>query len=295
MPQDKIDEDIVSEATRRVTESISQETDFRDQALEDLKFRVGDQWPDKIRRDRELAGQPVLQFNLIPKFVRQVTGDARQNVPSINVIPVDRFADKDTAKILKGMIRHIEYQSASSDVYVNGLEQAAVIGRGWWQITSEYADETTFDQEIKLKRVENPLSVYVDPMATGPCYEDAEWMCIREWMNKDTFKRLYPGKQADPDALLLAGGHSQDWFSEDSVCIAYYYKKEPVKRTLLHVAISSPTNAPYESLIFDDDPHLAKLEEFSNIEIIKSREVEAIKVTCHKITGTEEIGVTTEP
>ena len=289
---DNSDTDILSQAVRHVTDAITAESTFRDEALEDLKFRIGDQWPDKIKKERESVGQPCLQFNLIPKFIRQVTGDARQNVPSIKVIPVDRFADKNTAAIFKGMIRHIEYHSDASDVYVHGLEQAATIGRGWWQITTDYVDHESFDQEIYLKRVDNPLSVYVDPMATGPCYVDAEWMCIREWVNIETFKRDYPDTDPQPGNVSIIDGLDREhWYSEDSLCKAAYWVKEPAKRKLLHVTITQPGKAPYDSTIFEDDSHLETVKQFSNVEIVKSREVNAFKVKCYIIVGHEILDV----
>jgi len=283
---DNTDDDVIQQAIKNVTECISAEQIFRDEALDDLKFRIGYQWPDKIRREREVVGQPCLQFNLIPKFIRQVTGDARQNVPTIKVIPVDSYADKETARIFKGIIRHIEYHSDASDVYVSGLEQSATIGRGWWQVVTGYADDETFDQEIKIKRIENPLSVYKDPLATGPCYEDAEWICLREWVNKDTFKREYPGTDPEPgDTLVLGDADRKHWYTEDSICKAAYWRKESGKRNLLHITITQPGKAPFESTIFDDDPHYIKLQEFANVETIKSREVNVIKIVCYTMVG----------
>ena len=70
----------------------------RDAAAEDLRFaRLGEQWPEAIRRARELEGRPCLTLNRLPAFIRQVVNEARQNRPAITCHPVDDAADPQTA------------------------------------------------------------------------------------------------------------------------------------------------------------------------------------------------------
>jgi hypothetical protein len=55
---------------------------YRD-ALDDVRFaRLGEQWPERIRKDREQDNRPCLTINRLPSFIRQVVNDARQNKPS---------------------------------------------------------------------------------------------------------------------------------------------------------------------------------------------------------------------
>jgi len=50
----------------------------REAAAEDLRFaRLGEQWPEAIRRARELEGRPCLTLNRLPAFIRQVVNEAR--------------------------------------------------------------------------------------------------------------------------------------------------------------------------------------------------------------------------
>ena len=53
----------------------------------------------------------VWTINKPPSFIHQITGDQRQNKTSIKIHPVDDRADEETAEIIQGLIRHIEYSS----------------------------------------------------------------------------------------------------------------------------------------------------------------------------------------
>jgi len=138
------------------------------EAIDDLKFRAGDQWPEQIKAQRTIEKRPCLTINKIGTFVHQIVNDQRQNRPAIKVSPVGDKSDPDTAKMLKGLIRQIERTSNADIAYDVGFESACTMGWGYWRILTEYEDEDTFDQVIKVKSIENPFTVYMDPDSKMP-------------------------------------------------------------------------------------------------------------------------------
>ena len=104
-------QDILEEAHKRLKYVDSAENNNRDIAIECLKFEHGEQWPEKIKYERELEGQPCLVLNRVPAFVRQVVNEIRQGKPSIKAHAIDSESDPDTAEILQGMIRAITNSS----------------------------------------------------------------------------------------------------------------------------------------------------------------------------------------
>jgi hypothetical protein len=98
-------------------------------AEQDLRFgRLGEQWPQNVKRDRELAHRPCLTFNKFPAFIRQVVNDGRQNKPQINFHPVDSVADPETADVLNGLVRQIEQSSNADIAYDTALDFAVTMG-----------------------------------------------------------------------------------------------------------------------------------------------------------------------
>jgi hypothetical protein len=230
---ESLNEKILEEAKARFELAQEAESEIRKQALEDLEFRAGKQWPDEIKQDRERDGRPCLVINRLPQFIQQVTNDQRQNRPSIKVHPVDDNADLETAKIIQGLIRHIEYNSNAEVAYDTAFESAASGGFGYFRVITDFVDPKSFDQEILIKRIRNPFSVYFDPYSSEPDGSDASWAFITEDLSKEDFKSKYPDSklaiESDWDSI---GNSTPSWIKEGSVRVAEYFYKSTEEKTL---------------------------------------------------------------
>lgn len=213
-------------ALERFKQVQEHESDLREVAEDDFCFVSGDQWPEDARRDRELEDRPVLTINRLPTFIAQVVGDARQNKPAVKVMPVDDKSDPDTAEIYSGLIRQVESASKAHEAYLTGLEHSASGGWGHWRVVTQFADDTTFDQDIRIKRIVNPFSVYWDPSAREYDRSDARWCFVTEWMSKETFEEKYPDHA--PDDWEVESRRCHDWVDnkDDQVRVAEYWLKE---------------------------------------------------------------------
>jgi hypothetical protein len=92
-------------------------------------------------------------------------------------------------------------------------------------------DENSFDQEIYITSIPDPLTVYLDPDARAPAKEDARFGFIFEDMPKDVFDRKYPAyKQYAGENTFLA---NQGWLDGDHVRVAEYFEAEDINDELL--------------------------------------------------------------
>jgi hypothetical protein len=211
-------------------------SDTREDQLDDLRFMAGSsdnhyQWPADVLSVRgSVQGQtinarPCLTINKLPQHVRQVTNEQRQNRPSPNVIPVDDDADIEVAEIFDGMIRHIEYMSDADVAYDTACDNQVTYGEGYIRILTEYCDETSFDQDIKIGRIRNSFSVYMDPTIQDPCGADAEWCFITEDILKADYERMYPNAMPVSSIMVQGVGDQalSQWLSETTVRIAEYF------------------------------------------------------------------------
>jgi len=239
------DRDRLSVMRRRYTMALSAYSDSREDELDDLRFMAGSpdnqwQWPADVLATRgSVQGQtinarPCLTINKLPQHVRQVTNEQRQNRPTGKVIPADDRADVRVAEIFDGMVRHIEYISDADVAYDTACDNQVTYGEGYIRILTEYAREDSFDQDIKIGRVRNSFSVYMDPAIQDPCGADAEWCFITEDVSKADYERLFP--DAAPISSLMSQGVGDQslsqWLSEDMVRIAEYFYYEHEKATL---------------------------------------------------------------
>lgn len=201
---DGVDKDVHSIALKRFQAAETHEYENRLLAEEDFRFVAGDQWPEEVKDARKKQKRPYLTFNRLPQFIAQVVGDARQNKPAIKVMPVDDDSDPEKAKVIEGIIRHIESSSDADIAYLTALEHACGGGFGSWRVKTDYCDELSFDQDIKVERISNPFSVYWDNNAVLVDKSDANWCFVTEWITQEEFDRRYPAEK----------GMVRDWTSD---------------------------------------------------------------------------------
>jgi hypothetical protein len=201
-------------------------------ALEDLDFRAGEQWPADVKRERERDYRPALTINKIPTYVRQIVGDIRLMRPSIRVVPVDSRGDPDTAEVLAGLVRYIENRSDARHAYTAGADSQVACGIGHWRVLTEYADDSTFNQEIRIATVADGVGVIWDADAVLPNKEDAKCCFVPVDLSHEEFKSRYPDAPLEDFSLTEDSRSSEGWFAGDFVRVAEYWERKPEKRTL---------------------------------------------------------------
>ena len=229
----ELHDDVLQEARQRFSRAVDADRENAQQAHDDLKFRVGEQWPEDVKREREADGRPVLTINRIPQFIRQVTGDIRINRPAIRVRPVDSKSDPELARILTGLIRHIEQVSQAQTAYTTAADSAAACGIGHFRIVSEYSDDDGFEQDIRIRRILNPFSVAWDPDAEALTREDAKYCFVTARVPLDEFKTRWPdARTSDFDSADYDRDYLGDWWDGESVRVAEYWCKKTIVKTL---------------------------------------------------------------
>jgi Phage P22-like portal protein len=73
--------------------------------------------------------------------------------PSIRVVPVDSRGDPKTAELLAGLVRYVENRSDARHAYTTAADSQVTCGIGHWRVITEYAGDSTFDQEIRIATV----------------------------------------------------------------------------------------------------------------------------------------------
>jgi hypothetical protein len=275
----------------RLTMAIAAYSESREDELDDLRFFAGSpdnqwQWPADVLATRgSVQGQtinarPCLTINKLPQHVRQVTNDQRQNRPSGKVIPVDDKADVEVAEIYDGIVRHIEYMSDADVAYDTACENQVTYGEGYIRLLTEYTGDDTFDQDIRIGRIRNSFSVYMDPTIQDPCGSDAKWCFITEDLTRSEYERLFP--DAMPISSIQQQGvgdeNLSNWLNEDVVRIAeyFYIEYEPAKLNLY----------PDNRTAFEGSREDAMFKA-SGLTPLKSRQVDRKRVKWCKTNGYE--------
>ncbi|WP_296193666.1 MULTISPECIES: portal protein [unclassified Psychrobacter] len=204
--------------------------DIYEQAADDIEFCVNKeaQWDAAARLAREKSGRPCITINKIASFVHQQTNALRANKMTLNAIPVDD-SDVGRAEIQDAMLEYV-LKSSRADIATDWAGGRAIMGGfGFYRVTTDYENELSFNQDIKVKRIENPQSTYLSPEIKCPFGSDSTEAITGEWMSKDEFKRQFPDEEA---VSVDDMSEATDWQQEDTVFVAEYYRVEYVQDTL---------------------------------------------------------------
>lgn len=233
---------IIAEARKRWQKCSEAEDSQRKRMVVAKKFRALDQWPDAIKIQREgggsIAGQPpqpprpCLVVDRLSQPVRAVSNTIKNADFGFDVMPVGNGADVETAEVFKGYLRRVQNQARGESPIEWAADGAVEGGIGWFRLRTEYVHETwdgvpteaLFDQELRMERIANNLTVYCDPSATRPTRSDAQFMFVIEDMDRDEFTRKYPDADLRGLEEFSSTGDMQGWVSDETIRIAEYWR-----------------------------------------------------------------------
>lgn len=277
-------DDLHAEGIKIYDYAVERDSHNRERYAEDIRFaRLGEQWPENIRQQREQEERPCLTINRMPAFIRQVVNDARQNKPAIKFHAVGDGADEWTAKVQDGLVRNIEYSSNADVAYDTAIDNAVSGNVGYFRITTDYAADDVFDQDIRIERIANSLSVVPDAY----CFDadSANWndAFVTEDYSVDAFKAKWPeaetaGFEGDRRGDMAAG-----WMTDDGlVRVAEWWTRREVPATI--VKLSNGMIVQAEKL---EDQEFVGLLEAQSVTEVARRETRTMKVTQHLMNGAE--------
>ena len=189
---------------------------------DDLKFSDPtclQQWPEKVKREREMEGRPCLTFDQIGQYVRQIINQARRNKPALKFLPVDDTSDPELCEVLQGLARQTEYESKAEVAYFTSLDHAVRGGLGFFRAITEevQGSEVVGQQCVKIMRVVDPKCVKLDPDFTQMDGSDAGWGFVEETYTRDAFKKQWP-------KAAMVDWDSQGWFGKDHIRVCEYFR-----------------------------------------------------------------------
>ncbi len=233
-------DEVLRVARDRYDESDGGARDNRDWCSEDIRFaRLGDQWPEAIRKQRLAESRPILTVNRLPSFIRQVVNDARLNKPGILVKPVDNGADVATADVLTGLIRSIERNSQAETAYDTAIDNSVSGGFGFFRIGIQHVNPRSFAMQCIIDRIPNPLAVHWDVSSTRFDAEDWRYAFVEETVERDEFEERWPGKAATDfmgDTSDTATGNDTGAHNQaDEVRLVEYWEKVEDEERLFEI------------------------------------------------------------
>jgi hypothetical protein len=247
------DAEILKEARDWMSLVALYEADIREESAKCVRFRSGEQWDQTILQSRG-AARPSLVMDHTGQFIDQVVNDWRKNRVGIQVSPGDDSADDETAQIVDGLIREIEYRSKAHVAYDRAFDQMVGQNRSFLRVTTEYR-KGTWRKDIKVKHIQNPDCVYFDPFAVEADYSDAMRCLVTDRLGKKQYHAEWGKKAPEIDFAAYKGTEYGDWITEDAITVAEWWVVKEIPRKIQRltrpIAVirngrALQTDAPYD-------------------------------------------------
>lgn len=237
-------EDFYEQAKARFTAAESYWSEIYQEARNDMDFmdttRKDAQWDSAIYAARAFLGKPCLTIDHLSQFILKVSNDVRQQTPSIKCIPADGRSDDVLAEIVEGLVRDIEYQSGADAVYDTAVNNAIRCGIGWIFVEVGYKSDVERErneQTLFIRRVVDPLSVYIDPASIEADGSDARFGFMLKNMPVAQFKAKYP----DASEVSFSAPAPRDNDRQENITLAHYFCKkrgEDGEEIVLHAVMN---------------------------------------------------------
>lgn len=282
---------ILKEARSRFTRCQNWEATARGRYVDDVKFSEGDsdnlyQWPEDIRSRMSDDKRAMLTINKTNQHILDVLNDARQARVAIKIRPTGDGATVEAAEVYMGVVRHIEYLSNAASAYQHGLACGTRGGIGYWRLTTGYANDDSFDQEIFIRRVRDPLTIYLDPEIQEFDGSDAKFGFVFTELVKDDHPEL-----KDVQGNTDFGPTS--WVRENMIRQAEYFRRVEHKERLLAYPDRADESGETMKVARESDlePQIVKMlvkMTGTRVRTIKTHKVEWFKIIGDTITEENE-------
>ena len=265
---------------RRYRMCVEAIADQRQKWVDDFEFAWvdGKQWDSHFGKMR--GSRPKYEFNKLRQAIKQVVNDNRQNTPSIKVRATEE-GDRGLAEVRQGLIRNIESESKADEAYDWGGLYAITSGFGCWRVTTEWVDDDAFDQDIRIRRIHNPWSVWFDPAAKEFDRSDARFAFVDDTITREEFVERWPEKDCVNFENTAGFG---DWFGKDTVRIAEYWEKTEVDREMVQLSDGSVVDAKEWTPPEVIDPMAPP-----PVTEVSRRTVRSVKLTVEILSGKETL------
>lgn len=176
--------------------------------------------------------KPTFEVSILnPIIYRQLKNISDSN-PSV-VVKSDKFSPQ--AEAISEKVKSVLNSSYMDVQSYNVGKQALCGGFGVFEVVVDYKNNSGFDQEICVKAVDNPTSIYFDPSCRERTKCDSSYIIRLCEMDEDEFSRVYPKANIEKIIEFQENRDDKtciDWITGDKdnkkVMVAeyFYYKYE---------------------------------------------------------------------
>ncbi len=192
--------------------------------------------------------KPTVQFNILEAMVSKLRSQFSSQEPSFEVraadgVPLEALTEEfvKTEEVIEGYLRAI-FDDATNDGLQSNIHTDQLIGgfSALW-VRTDYVNEMSFEQNIKVERVFDPTMTFFDPLARASHKGDGNYCGMLIPYTKERFVKEY-GEEAARDIKFMKGaelegfGWSYQSQDQDIILVAYLFEKKFKKKKIVKLS-----------------------------------------------------------
>lgn len=255
-----------------------------------MQFIWGNQWLDEEARVFETYKKIPLTFNKLAPLANHLLGEQRQNTPSIECVP-DNDTPEQTIEVREALIHDITFDSKSKEVFQTAFQSALCGGYGCFYVDTEYENDYSFNQVIRIREEKMPTRAGWDVSAITPCKTDGMHCYLQSRMSRIKFASIY-GKDIEesiPPSNIEEGSVFND---DESVTLVTWwerkYKRQKIRQLSDGSTVDEDEFKALERLMIDDNEMLVNADGMP-VTIVNERNVASYKVKKYLYAGDWEL------
>jgi hypothetical protein len=224
-------DEIVKEATENCETCWSTLSDYRDEAKDDMRFVNGDQWRDEMKGRRYKRPMEVINDSIINK--RMVRDEYKKRQATFKIRGIDSGTDPERAEIYQAVAKSIQRESLVENVMDLAFDDMLSCGMGFSLVETDYESPYSFDQQINVRDIEDPFSVFIDMSHKKLDMSDMAYGGFLFPMPRSQYKEEYPNEEENS---FPEYDSNVNYCDKDNICLCQYYKADYKDDRLIAVA-----------------------------------------------------------
>ncbi len=185
-------------------------------------------------------GKPVIEFNILEAYISRLLGEFSKQEPSINVTASDEHKiDPEMIDFVEGHLKAIIEDANADGCEYNAYKDTLSGGFSALKVWTEYCNEMSMNQDIKLGVCYDPTMVGFDPLARKPDKRDGRITFELYPKTANDLVEMYPDLNLDSISFTktLAGFNwSYRNGEEDIALVCEYYERKKKKTKIVKLS-----------------------------------------------------------
>ena len=191
--------------------------------------------------------KPQLEFNIMEAMISRLRGEFAKQEPSLNIRAADGITTQmltpellKTIEVVEAHLRAIFFDAASDSFEYTTYSDVLAGGFSVAEVYTDYVNEMTFEQSIKVERAFDPCLCFFDPMARLSHKGDGNYCGQMYPRTRDEFIEEFGAEGLDGSKFTRSTNSGYNWSykngTKDIVLVGYFYKKKRRKTKIVKLS-----------------------------------------------------------